>query len=249
MLVYAGYKNKSKEVVHAGDPVVVRHMPVDVPHHRVDDTIPPVVASIRRVGHLKYATVKYTDTEDGKTHLMELPASSLRGGRSEGRLRIGDHVVLKKRGAGVLPAVGSEGKVLGGGGDTPELYTVTFQMTNDPDDESELARTVTVTQDCVPRSALGFIREESEEELEGGGDEDDSSDSDDNIPEERVPEEGIRPSSALFTLRRELSSEVRAQVMQILSLEELEELAERLETSSVNGRDLAAVLGMLSTPC
>ena len=99
---------KHKKFIRVGDPVSIHSMPGETPRSRVDVAFQPVVAAFRRVGRSKLATVKYTDTEDGQQHLMELPAASMRGGSggSEDPLQIGDHVVLRSRGAGVLPAVG-----------------------------------------------------------------------------------------------------------------------------------------------
>lgn len=224
---------KNKRVTHVGDLVKIRRMPGEVPRSRVDALVPPVVSSVRRGSKSKLVTVKYVDTEDGRPHYLELPATALRCTASE--LSIGDHVTLHQRDKGVVVSVGSEGRVLGGSGG---LYTVTFQMTTDPVDGTDLARPITVTQNDVPRHTLAFV---------GASDSDDSysSDSDvDDVPDEEALPPRIHADASLLTLRHYLSSDVRDELLQLLSLDELDALAVRL-TPAIDGTSVSAVLRLL----
>ncbi len=240
MFIRAGRK-KHKKIVRVGDQVSIRAMPGETPRSRVDRAAAPRVASIRRHAGAKLATVEYTDSSDGATHLVELPSAALRGGE-HGPLRIGEQVVVHTRGGSVLPAVGSKGTVLGG---RDELYTVTFVMTHSPDDGAELAERVTVTQDYVPRAALTFAGGAKDDEDSDSGSDSDS-DSDGESDEEDSAAVTLRPSPSLSVLRRRLSGGVRDRVMQMLSLEELDELASRLPASDTAGQDLAEVLRVLT---
>jgi len=243
--VHGSAKNRNKRVMRVGDAVTIRAMPGDTPRSRVNRAKRPVIAAIRHANSSKLATVRYTDTADNRQHLVELGARALEAGQTNG-LAIGDHVVVKTRGGCVLPAVGSEGTVLAGS-ETTNLYTVTFQMTHNPDDGAVLGKTVTVTQDGVPRSALTFTAGESDDEVKGGSDADDSDDdSDDQLEGGETDDKMLNPSPSLLTLRQKLSGSVREQVMQVLSLDELEELAIRLGETSVDGKSLTAVLKLIS---
>jgi hypothetical protein len=242
-------KNKERNV-RVGDEVNIRSMPGEVPRSRVDPTKMPIVAAIRQGSKTKLATVKYTDSEDGEQHLVELPPSSLRAGGNEDKsLMIGDHIVLRKRGNGVLPSVGSEGKVIGGGHASNHFYTITFEMTHDPDDGSKLEFPITVTQDGVPRDMLLFQGQLSEDD----GDEmsDDSNTSDDESDDYVLGGGGgeetttLNPSSSLVILRQRVGREVRNQIMQVLSIEELEDLATRMDEENLSVKTLDDALKII----
>ena len=243
---------KNKRNLQVGDAVRIRSMPGEVPRSRVDPSKTARVAAIRRGPKSKLATVKYTDSEDGAQHLVELPGSSLRAVESERAeaLQIGDHVVLRKRGGGVLPSVGSEGRVLGGGSSSNNLYTITFEMTHEPDDGSKLESPITVTQDCVPRDMLQFSGQELEDE---GEDEDEDEDDDDDDSSSDESSDGLNgggggedePASSLVTLRQRLGRGVRNEIMQVLSIEELEELATRMDEEDLRVKTLSDALKLI----
>jgi len=243
MLLRVGKHNK--RTVQIGDPVNIRAMPGEMPSSRVDPGFTPVVAAFRRGLKSKLATIKYVDTRDGGEHLVELPASSLSMVLSadEKPLMIGDHVVLRKRGGGVLPAVGSEGRVLAGGLSSQNMYTITFEMTQDPEDGSTLKSPVTITQNCVGRDMVSFEGEESEDEgdeLVGG-----ELSSDESSDESYVIEDTLHPSVSLVILRQRLGREIRNEIMQVLSIEELEDLAARLDEDDVKVTSLHEALQLI----
>ncbi len=244
-----GGSNKTR-VIRVGDAVIVRKLPGDTPRSRIDSSTPPSVVAIRRRKGVKLATVSYVDAEDGQTHMMELPPSSLRVKSSDETLQIGDHITLVTRGGAILPSTGSTGVVLGGGEGEAENYTIAFTMTHDLDG-LELEHSVSVTQDWVPRHALQFAGDASDDEGKNEDDEDEDDedeDEDDDEDEDKAnDDEGARRASpSLATLKQRLSSSVRARLMQMLSLEELEELASRLDDDEkVDGGNINAVLAVL----
>jgi hypothetical protein len=220
-------RSKRKNVVRVGGEVTLRCMPGNTPVSRVDGSTRPVLAAVRSVNGRKMATVEYKDSVDGETHLVEVPPSSLQGGDTRS-LSIGDKVVVVKTPPGVCVSVGSHGTVLGG----EEVYTVSFEMTHSSDGE-ELANVVTVTQDQVPREALRFEGEKSEEESEEPS-------SDDSEASEVEAEELVGGSSpnTMMRLKQQLAPEVLEEVTLMLNLDELEDLSSTLE-----GHDNPRALG------
>jgi len=218
-----------KKLVRVGDAVRIVSMPGDVPQSRVDPNHVPRLVAIRRTGrHSKSGTVKYTDTEDGQSHIVELPASNLMGVVQDGTaFDIGDHVELIRRGHGVLPAVGSKGVVLSGGGNTENMYTVTFEMTHAPEDGEELSHSVTVTQNCIPDTHLKLLQHESLESLSSSSSSSSSDDDDDHDDEASSEDDDLKigQSTRLSQLRHHVPSDVYVQLLQMCSLEELEELS------------------------
>lgn len=221
-------KSSRKNVVRIGGEVTVRSTPGKTPLSRVDTSTPPVIAAVRRVNGRKLATVEYRDTEDGDTHLMELPPSSLHGG--DETLNIGDKVMLLRNAPSVCVTVGSRGTVVGG----KDTYTVVFEMTHTNTGE-ELENAVTVTQDQVPRDVLRF---ESEAE-----DESSSSDSDSDMDVEEMVGGG---GSVLTTLKQRLPPRVLDEVMLLLNLTELDELSSILTTTDADPDTTESVLLLLN---
>jgi hypothetical protein len=168
------------------------------------------------------ATVEYKDNDDGETHLVEVPPSSLlKGGDTP--LNIGDKVTLVKKAPSVCVSVGSTGTVVGG----TDVYTVSFEMTHSHTGK-RLEDVVTVTQDQVPRDVLRF---------EGEGEDDDMSEdsedesSEDSMDMEEELEGGGNRSSVMTTLKHQLSPKVLEEVVLALNLDELEDLSSILLNS------------------
>jgi hypothetical protein len=233
--------------MRAGDEVKIRSLPGNTPLHRVHPDSKPVIASIDRVNGRKMATVEYTDSGDGDTHVVQLPPSSMRSSEETDGLNIGDRVTLIQRGVGVCASVGSTGTVLGGAGP----HTVTFELTTDPVTGDTLEDIVTLTQNQVPRECLKFEAEQSEDE----GDDKESEDADDESESESESEDAMDvfaessgvSSEVLSSLRKRLSPTVYAHVTMILNLDELEELVSLVEDNpEVDTKDADAVMNLLS---
>lgn len=220
-------KSSRKNVVRIGEEVIVHSTPGKTPLSRVDTSTSPVIAAVRQVDGRKLATVEYRDTEDGDTHLMELPPSSLRGG--EETLNIGDKVMLLRNAPSVCVTVGSRGTVVGG----KDTYTVVFEMTHSNTGE-ELEHAVTVTQDQVPCDVLRFEAEAEDES---------SSDSDSDMDVEEMVGGG---GSVLTTLKQRLPPRVLDEVMLLLNLTELDEVASILTTTDADPDTTESVLFLLN---
>lgn len=225
--MYLRGRGNYKKLVKVGDAVEIHRMPGDIPHSRIASSKTPVVAAVRRGRPSKLVTVKYSDTQDGQTHLLEVPATHLRSPETS-VLSIGDHVELKTRDRGVVVSIGSTGRVVGGGSD--DLYVVTFFMTSDPTDGSTLPTPVTVTQDRIPRHTLQYVGEDSEgSELNGGAD-DSSESSADDIAED-TDTRRLDVNSTLYILQQTLKNDVYTSLVQLLSLDELDDLAHALHAA------------------
>lgn len=207
----------------------IRDMPGSTPGSRVCASSTPVIKSITRneEGN-KRATVEYTDTTDNRTHVVTVPPSSLRGG--EAAFKIGDKVRLKSTQGGVYAPQGSVGTLLGGRGNN---HTVAFVI-----DHDEVL--ITLTHDHIPGELLEF-EEEAKSESSSEGDES-SQDSGDDVSDESESsecEEGV-----LWKLRSGVSPSVLEEAMQMLSLDELEEVAGKME-SGVEYDEVGALVKLL----
>jgi hypothetical protein len=236
-------KRKRKNIVRIGGEVNIKSMPGRTPLSRVDPSVPPVIASIPQDRGRKNVVVEYKDSTDGEVHVVELPPKSLRA-QSEDVLNIGDRVTLVKRGNGVCPSIGSGGTILGGSGP----YTVTFDMELDPDTGGKLDEVVTITQSHIPRNMLKFEGDAPEDggDNESSGDEEDSGESDDYDVDVGGQNDYYSKSVVLTTLKSKLSPSVYENVIMVLNLEELEELADSLnEDERVDTSNLNSVLALL----
>lgn len=224
-------KSSRKNVVRLGGEVTLRAMPGKTPLSRVDRSTPPALVAVRRVNGHKMATIGYTDSVDGDTHLVEVsPSALLQGAGTE--LNIGDRVELIAAAPSVCVSVGSRGTVVGGSG----VYTVSFEMTHSGSGE-ELKHVVTVTQDQVPRGVLRFEGEAPEDE---GDVSEESSDSDMDM-EELV---GGDDRGVMASLTRALAPRVLEEVVLMLNLDELDELSARLPEDSAE-LDVDSVMALM----